>query len=101
MIYPALFLLGFGYEILYLLWLSAADRGYPGPAALLSVAVSTISIFGIVEVAHRGWLLALPLILGYGAGSYAAGLYRLHQRRVGLRLNADWKPRRALRPPSQ
>lgn len=66
------------FELSYLLWIYAADRGWPFRTALVSMFVGAVSLFGMSAAIRDPWQ-APWLILGYGIGSYVAALWKRRQ----------------------
>ena len=64
------FLTGAAYEVLFLMWTHSASRGQPVRAALWSMAVGTLSLYGVSEVVREPGM-APALLLGYGVGTFA------------------------------
>ncbi len=69
------FLFGLIYEIVYLVWLHCADRGWPARSAFMSMVVGAVSILGFSRALNNTRDL-VGLVLGYGVGSYVTGVWR-------------------------
>lgn len=62
------FVMGLIMDVLYVLWFWASETHRAWWGGLMSMVMYGISMFGIVGVVENR-ALAIPLLLGYGAGS--------------------------------
>lgn len=69
----ALFVVGVVYDLLYIAWFNSVQVRSPTKAAIGSMLLTTLSLFGFVNVIDSIWL-AIPYVLGLGTGSFL-GVY--------------------------
>lgn len=70
---------GFANEAMAVLWVHAAERGWPIRTAICSVVQALALVVGIGESVHD-WHVAPAFVLGYASGAYAMVWLKSHAK---------------------